>query len=93
VSFDTGGEKDATILELQQAAETARENLETEKKKVEGKSPLSDFLSVAWVRRDPLSTYLSFAFRPAGCSRDVNNAGGGAPGGLQLLPVETRGSA
>jgi hypothetical protein len=36
-----GEEKDATILELQQAAETARASLEKEKKQVEGKSPFS----------------------------------------------------
>jgi multidrug resistance efflux pump len=39
-----GDEKDAAILKLQQAAETARTTLETEKKQVEGKSPLSLFL-------------------------------------------------
>jgi hypothetical protein len=45
VSFEelqsAGEEKDVTILELQQAAETARADLETEKKLVEGMSPLS----------------------------------------------------
>jgi hypothetical protein len=45
VSFEelrnTGEEKNATILELQQAAETARAALESEKKHVEGKLPLS----------------------------------------------------
>jgi hypothetical protein len=60
---NAGEEKDATILKLQQAAETARANLETENKQVEGKSPLSYSLSVAWVHQDLLSTYLSFAFR------------------------------
>jgi hypothetical protein len=34
-------EKDATILELRQAAETMCAALEAEKKKIEGKSPLS----------------------------------------------------
>jgi uncharacterized membrane-anchored protein len=38
-----GKEKDTTILELQRAADTARAALETEKKWVEGKSPLSLF--------------------------------------------------
>jgi hypothetical protein len=38
-----GEEKDAAILELQQEAETTRTALETEKKQVEGKSPLSLF--------------------------------------------------
>jgi hypothetical protein len=59
-------EKDATILELQQAAETTREALETEKKQVEGKSPLLDSSFVAWVRRDLLSTYSSSAFQACG---------------------------
>jgi hypothetical protein len=90
---NAGEEKDVTILKLQQAAETARANLETENKQVEGKSPLSYSLSVAWVHQDLLLTYLSFAFRTAGCSRDVNDAGGGTPGDLQLLPVGTRGYA
>jgi hypothetical protein len=52
-----------------------------------------DPLFVAWIRRDPLSTYLSFVFRPAGRSRDVDDASGGAPSGLQLLPAGTGGSA
>jgi hypothetical protein len=38
-----GEEKDATILELQQTAETACATLEMEKKQVEGESPLSAF--------------------------------------------------
>jgi hypothetical protein len=36
-------EKDTTMLELQQAAETTRAALEMEKKQVEGKLPLSVF--------------------------------------------------
>jgi hypothetical protein len=53
VSFEelwkAGEEKDATILKLQQATETTRENLETEKKQVEGKSSLSIlFLSLGF---------------------------------------------
>jgi hypothetical protein len=40
-----GEEKDAAILELQQVVETACAALETEKKQVEGKSPLSLFAS------------------------------------------------
>jgi hypothetical protein len=47
--WNAGEEKDATILELQQATETARANLETEKKQVEGKSSLSIlFLSLGF---------------------------------------------
>jgi hypothetical protein len=34
-------EKDSTILELYQAVKTMREDLETEKKQIKGKSPLS----------------------------------------------------
>jgi hypothetical protein len=36
--WNTGEEKDVTILKLQQTVETARADLETEKKQVEGKS-------------------------------------------------------
>jgi chromosome segregation ATPase len=36
-------EKDAMILDLQQAAETARTALKSEKKQVEGESSFSDF--------------------------------------------------
>jgi hypothetical protein len=47
VSFEelrnTGEEKDATILVLQQTTETARAALEMEKKQVEGKLPLLIF--------------------------------------------------
>jgi hypothetical protein len=78
VSFEelrnVGEEKDATDLELHQAAETARTDLETEKKQVEGESPLSDPLFVAWIHRDLLLTYLSFVFRRVGRCRDVNDA-------------------
>jgi hypothetical protein len=38
-----GEEKDATILDLQQAAEAARTALVTEKKHVEGESPFPPF--------------------------------------------------
>jgi hypothetical protein len=40
-----GEKKDATILDLQRAAETTRPSLETEKKQVEGES---SFLSLIW---------------------------------------------
>jgi chromosome segregation ATPase len=40
-----GEEKDVTILELQQAAETTRTTLEAEKKQVEGELSLSAFRS------------------------------------------------
>jgi hypothetical protein len=39
-----GEEKEATILDLQQAAETARAALETEKKQVEGDSSFLPFI-------------------------------------------------
>jgi hypothetical protein len=38
-----GEENDATILDLQRAAETARAALETEKKQVEGELPFLSF--------------------------------------------------
>jgi hypothetical protein len=38
-----GEENDAMILDLQQAVETARATLETEKKQVEGESPFLPF--------------------------------------------------
>jgi hypothetical protein len=38
-----GEEKDASILELQQAAEAARATLETEKKQVQGELPFPPF--------------------------------------------------
>jgi hypothetical protein len=88
-----GEKKDATILELQQAAETARAALEMEKKQVEGKLPLLFFrLLVEFVKiRSRLICF--FAFRPADGSRDVNDAGRGALDGLQLLSAGTEGSA
>jgi hypothetical protein len=49
----TGEEKDASILELRQAAETTRANLEMEKQ-VEGKSPQTLCLSIGLFRRDSL---------------------------------------
>jgi Tfp pilus assembly protein PilO len=42
----TDEEKDASILQLQQEAETARADLEKEKKQVEGKLPRALCLSV-----------------------------------------------
>jgi chromosome segregation ATPase len=42
-----GEEKDVMILDLQQAAETVRTALETEKKQVEGESSFSAFRSSA----------------------------------------------
>jgi hypothetical protein len=90
---DAGEEKEVTILELQQAAETACAALETEKKQVEGESPLLNLcLPIGFVEiRSRLICF--FAFRPADGSQDVSDAGGGAPGGLQLLPARTGGSA
>jgi hypothetical protein len=49
----TGEEKDASILELRQADETTRANLEMEKQ-VEGKSPQTLCLSIGLFRRDSL---------------------------------------
>jgi hypothetical protein len=50
-------------------------------------------LFVAWICRDPLSTYLPFALSPVDRSLGVDDVGGGTPGGLQLRPVGARGSA
>jgi hypothetical protein len=47
------------ILGLQQAAETTRTALETEKKQVEGESPLSDFRLLARFVWDPLQIFVS----------------------------------
>jgi chromosome segregation ATPase len=51
-----GEEKDATILDLRQAAETAHTALETEKKQVEDESSFSAFCLWAWFVRDSLPT-------------------------------------
>jgi hypothetical protein len=48
-------EHEATILGLQQAAETACVALETEKKQVEGESSFSAFRLLAWLVWDPLA--------------------------------------
>jgi hypothetical protein len=66
VSFEelrnAGEEKDATILELQQAAVTARAALETEKKQVEGKSPISSpCLSLGFVEIHSRLIFFSFS--------------------------------
>jgi myosin heavy subunit len=52
-------EQEATILALQKAAETAHTALETEKKQVEGESPLSAFRLLARFVWDPLSFFVS----------------------------------
>jgi hypothetical protein len=52
-------EQEATILGLQQAAETACAALETEKKQVEGESPLSPFRLLARFVWDPLPIFVS----------------------------------
>jgi hypothetical protein len=89
----SGEDKDATILELQQATENAHATLETEKKQVEGKLPLSFcHLLLGFVEIRSQFIYF-FAFRPADGSRDVDNTGRGVVGGLQLLSAGTGGSA
>jgi NADH dehydrogenase/NADH:ubiquinone oxidoreductase subunit G len=55
-----GEEKDATILDLQQVAETAGTTLETEKKQVEGESSFSAFRLSSWFVRDSLPTWFVF---------------------------------
>jgi hypothetical protein len=52
-------EQEAMILGLYQAAETARAALETEKKQVEGESPLFAFLLLARCVWDPLPIFVS----------------------------------
>jgi myosin heavy subunit len=51
-------EQEGTILVLQQASETTRAALETEKKKVEGESPLSAFRLSAWFVWDLLPIFV-----------------------------------
>jgi hypothetical protein len=57
-----GEEKDVVILELQQAATTARASLESEKKQVEGELPFLSFAS--WLNSfgicSQLGLYLGF---------------------------------
>jgi hypothetical protein len=57
-----GEEKDATILDLQQAAETARAALETEKKQVEGELPFLPFTRWFGLFLDPLPTWFASWF-------------------------------
>jgi hypothetical protein len=52
-------EQEAMILGLRQAAETARAVLKTEKKQVEGESPLFAFRLLAQFVWDPLPTFVS----------------------------------
>jgi hypothetical protein len=47
-------EQEATDLSLRQAAEDARKALESEKKQVEGESPLFTFRLLVWFIWDPL---------------------------------------
>jgi hypothetical protein len=88
-----GEEKDATILELQQVAETARAALETEKKQVEGELPLPLF--ACWLNSSGSAPNLIcvFTFKPADNCRDVGDPGRGNPDGLQLLSAGTEGPA
>jgi hypothetical protein len=91
--WQAGEEKDAAILELQQAAETTRAALETEKKKVEGMSPLSLFSCWLNSSRSAPDLIRVFAFRPVDGSRDVGDPGRGDPDGLKLLSIGTGGPA
>jgi hypothetical protein len=97
VSFEelhnTDEEKDATNLELQQAAETARAALETEKKQIKGKLPLSVFRLLLGFVEICSRLICFFTFSPADSSRDVSDPGRGDPDGLQLLSAGTGGSA
>jgi hypothetical protein len=78
-------EKDAAILELQQAAATACVTLESEKKQVEGK--LFFRLFACWLNLSGSTPNLIrvFTFRPAGGSWDVGDPSPGNLDGLQLL--------
>jgi hypothetical protein len=59
-------EKDAAILELQQAAETVHTAVETEKKQVEGRSPLSLFCLLAEFVKIRSRLILRFHFQACG---------------------------
>jgi hypothetical protein len=89
----TGEEKDAAILELQQAARTACAALEMERKQVEGE--LFFPLFVCWLSSLGSTPNLIrvFAFRPADGSWDIGDPSPGNPDGLQLLPAGARGAA
>jgi hypothetical protein len=70
-----------------------RATLETEKKQVEGRLPLSIFRLLLGFVEIRSRFICFFAFRPADGSRDVSDTGRGAPDGLRLLSVGTGGSA
>jgi hypothetical protein len=83
-----GKEKDATILDLQRAAETTRAALETEKKQVEGKSPFPPF--ACWLGLFGIRSQFWFTFsvfRLADSSRELSDPGTGYPDGQHLLAV------
>jgi multidrug resistance efflux pump len=66
-------EKDAAILDLQKATETARTTLETEKKQVEGESPLFAFLLLARFVWDSLPIFV-FHFWFSGLRTALGNS-------------------
>jgi hypothetical protein len=82
-----GEEKDASILQLWQEAETSRADLEKLKKQVESELPPSSLL-IGWLISPRLSLESSpFPSRSTGSSWGVGDVGGNAPDGLQLLAV------
>jgi hypothetical protein len=86
-------EKDAIILELQQAAATTCTTLESEKKQVEGE--LLFLLFTCWLSSLGSAPDLVhiFAFRPADDSWDVGDPSAGDLDSLQLLPAGAGGAA
>jgi hypothetical protein len=92
-SRQAGEEKDAVILELQQAAVTACTAHESEKKQVEGE--LLFLLFACWLSSlgsVPNLVYI-FAFRPTDGSWGIGDTSAGDPDGLQLLPARAGGAA
>jgi hypothetical protein len=86
-------EKDAAILELQQASTTMRATLESERKQVEGE--LFFPLFACWLSSLGSAPNLihAFAFRVADSSWDIGDPCLGDPDGLQLLPAGVGGAA
>jgi hypothetical protein len=72
-----------------------RKALESEKKQVEGESPLSTFRLLVWFIWDPLPilVFLSVVFRPAERSGELDDPGRVPPDGLQLIATGVGGAA
>jgi multidrug resistance efflux pump len=76
-----GKEKDAVILELQQAAATACTSLESEKKQVQGELPSLPF--AYWLNRlGSAPNLVCLYFQVCEQPRDINDSGAGHPDGL-----------